>query len=289
MTQNELNGGLVLEADRKREAFQSVPEDTQELTIKTLLPSEAAELLSLGHRLKHLKNLALCYGLVERLDFLESFCSIRSLFVGHLNDLKDYTGIGHCVKLTRLSLTPSLSSIGSLGFLRHLSELECLRLEGPNPSKGINEIGPLRKVKELSLYAPRWNLEQLPAIFPALENLWISQGGYQSLGFIASLERLATLEVYYARKLAAFDSVGQLPCLRTLKIGHAIAGLHSTAQFGRSSTVERIEIGGCKRLKDVDSLSDWLALKELKICDCPLIPVEQLEALRKMGRTVIAR
>jgi len=271
----------VLEADRKRGAFQSVPEETQELTIKTLLPSEAAELLLLGHRLKHLKKLALRYGLLERLDLLESFGSIRTLCVGYLNGLKDYTGIGHCVKLTRLSLAPSLS------------ELESLHLEGPNPSKGMNTIEPLRKVKELSLYAPGWSMEQLPTVFPALENLWISQGGYPSLGFLASLDKLAALEVYFARKLAAFDSIGQLPCLRTLKIGHAITGLRSTAQFGHSSSVERIEIDGFKGLKDVSSISDWPALREMKIYNCPLIPIEQLEAFfrgthRPLSKSIVS-
>jgi len=126
---------------------------------------------------------------------------------------------------------------------------------------------------------------KLPAIFPALENLWISQGGYQSLDFIAGLDRLTALEVYYARKLGAFDSIGRLPRLRTLKIGRAITGLHSTAQFGHSSTIEKIELNGCKRLKDISSLSDWPALQEVKIYDCPLIPIEQVEIFQTMGTT----
>jgi hypothetical protein len=286
MTQTKLKGELILEADRKIGAFQSVPEHTEELTIKSLLPSEAAELLLLGHRLKHLTKLTLLYGLLERLDFLESFRSIRTLYVSHLNDLKDYTGIGHCVKLTRLSLTPSLSSIGSLSFLRHLPELEWLHLEGPNPSKGMDKIEPLRKIQRLSLYAPRWSMEQLPINFPALEDLTISQGGYQSLDFIARLERLAALDIAYARKLSVFDAIGRLPRLRSLRIGHAIRSLQSCSQFGCSSTVEQIRITGCTQLKDIGSLVDWPALREAKIYDCPLIPVAQMEMLRKTGKIV---
>src|SRR5258708_6000843 len=128
MSPTKLSGECVLEADRKPAAFRSVPEDTKELTIKTLRPSEATELSLLGRRLKHLTKLTLLYGRLDRLDLLESFHSIRTLFVSHLNDLRDYTGIAHCVKLTHLSLTPSLSSVGSLAFLRHLSELERLHL-----------------------------------------------------------------------------------------------------------------------------------------------------------------
>ncbi len=284
MTQTDLNGEFILEADRKIAAFQSVPEHTEKLIVKTLLPSEAAELLLLGHRLKHLTKLTLRHGLLERLDFLESFRSIRTLFVNHLNDLKDYTGIGHCVKLARLNLTPSLSSIGSLDFLRHLPELESLHLEGPNPSKGLDKLETLGKVKELSLYAPRWSMEQLPKIFPALESLWISQGGYQSLDFIAKLDSLTTLEIYYARKLATFDSIGRLPRLRTLKIGHAITGLHSTAQFGNSSTVEKLEIDGCKRLSDISSLLNWPALREMTFYNCHSYPLNRSGVLRKMAR-----
>lgn len=286
MTQTEVNGVCVLEADRKPTAFRNVPDDTTELTIKTLRHSETAELSLLGHRLKHLTKLTLDYGLSERLDFLESFHSIRTLFVSGLNDLKDYTGIGHCVKLTHLSLTPSLSSVGSLAFLRHLSELEWLHLEGPNPSKGMDKIEPLRKVKKLSLYAPRWSVAQLPINFPAVEDLSISQGGYQSLDFIASMDRLTALDIAYARKLSVFDAIGRLPRLRALRIGHAIRSLHSCAQFGCSSTIERIRIASCTQLKDIRPLIDWPALREAKIYDCPLIPVAQTEMLRKTGKIV---
>jgi hypothetical protein len=286
MTQTELNGEYVLEADRKLAAFRSVPEETKELIIKTLEPSEAAELLSLGHRLKYLTKLTLRYGLLEHLDFLESFHSIQTLNVSHLNDLKNYTGIGYCVKLTGLSLTPSLSSIGSLGFLRCLPELERVHLEGPNPSKGFDEIQPLRKVQKLSLYAPRWSIERLPVVFPALEDLYISQGGYRSLDFIATLEDLKSLDIYYARKLTTFDAIGRLPRLRTFRIGHAITGLQSCSQFGCSSTVEHIEITACKQLKDISSLLVWSALKTAKIYDCPLISDAQIEILRKAGKIV---
>ncbi len=286
MTQTELNGECVLEADRKPSAFRSVPEDTRELTIKTLLPSEAAEVLLLGHRLKHLTKLTLRYGLLERLDFLASFHSIRTLFVSNLNDLKDYTGIGYCVKLTHLNVTASLSSVGSLAFLRHLSELEQLYLEGPNPSKGMDKIEPLRNVKKLSLYAPRWSMEQLRSLFPNLLELSISQGGYQSLNFLASLKKLTSLDIAYARKLAVFDSVGRLPCLRSVWIGHAIRGLQTCSQLGCSSSVEQIRITRCMQLKDIRSLVDWSALREAKFYDCPLVPAAQIEMLRKAGKMV---
>jgi hypothetical protein len=246
-------------------------------------PSEAAELSLLGHRLKHLTKLTLSYGVIQRLDFLESFHSIQTLYC-ELYDLKDYTGIGHCVKLTHLNLSASLSSVGSLSFLRHLSKLEWLHLEGPNPFKGIDKIEPLQKVKRLSLYAPKWSMEQLPLNFPGLEDFTISQGGYQSLNFIASLERLTALDIAYARKLADFDAIGRLPHLRSLRIGHAIRNLQSCSQFGCSSTVERIRITCCAQLKDIRSLVDWPALREVKIYDCPLIPVAQMEMLKKTGK-----
>ena len=172
MTQPALNGECILEADRKSADFPNVPADIKELTIMMVRPSEAAELSLLGRRLKHLTKLMLQYGVIERLDFLESFHSIRTL-ICQLHDLKDYTGIGHCVKLTHLSLSASLSSVGSLAFLRHLSDLEWLHLEGPNPSKGIDKIESLQKVKRLSLYAPQWRMEQLPLHFPGLEDLSI--------------------------------------------------------------------------------------------------------------------
>ena len=284
----ELNqkGKLVLEAARKRGAFQRVPDDTEELTIKTPEPSETAELVVLGHRLKSLAKLQLQYGLLERLDFLEAFTSIRTLFVSHLNDLKDFSGIGYCIKLTHLSLTQSLSSVGSLAFLRNLPDLQKLHLEGPHPSKGMDKVGPLLKLQTLNLYAPRWSMEQLPITFPALENLVISQGGYQSLDFIASLDSLTALDIAYARKLSVFDAIGRHPRLRSLRIGHAIRSLQSCSQFGYSSTVEQIRITGCTQLKDIGSLVDWPSLREAKIYDCPLIPVAQMEVLRKTGKIV---
>ena len=285
MTQPALNGECKLEADRKSADFPNVPADIKELTIMMVRPSEAAELSLLGRRLKHLTKLMLQYGVIERLDFLESFHSIRTL-ICQLHDLKDYTGIGHCVKLTHLSLSASLSSVGSLAFLRHLSELEWLHLEGPNPSKGIDKIESLQKVKRLSLYAPQWRMEQLPLHFPGLEDLSISQGGYQSLYFVASLEKLTALDIAYARKLADFDAIGRLPHLRSLRIGHAISSLQSCSQFGCSSTVEQIRITSCTKLNDIRSLADWPALLEAKIYDCPLIPVVQIEMLRKAGKTV---
>ena len=285
MAQAEQKKEFSLEGNRKVGAFQSVSEDIEELNIGMLRPSEATELSLLGHRLKHLRKLTLTYGVIERLDFLETFHSIRTLNC-QLYDLKDYTGIGHCVKLTHLSVSASLSSVGSLEYLRHLSELEWLRLEGPNPFKGVDKIESLPKLKRMSLYAPKWKMEQFPLHFPSLEDLSISQGGYRSMDFVVNLERLTALDIAYARKLVDFDAIGRLPHLRSLRIGHAISGLQSCSQLGCSSTVEQIQISSCTKLCDICSLSDWPALREAKIYDCPLIPVAQIEMLRKTGKKV---
>jgi hypothetical protein len=262
-----------------------VPKDTKELSVSMLRSAESTELSLLGQRLKSLSKLTLTYGDVERLDFLQSFHSIRSLTC-HLHNLKDFTGIGYCVKLIDLLLGASLSSVGDLAFLRHLSELEQLRLEGPHPSKGLDELDPLRAVRRLDLYAPKWSLEDLPGVFPAVDNLSISQGGYRSLDFIVSLSKLTVLDIAYARKLPGFDAIGRHPRLRIVKIGQAITSLQSCSQFGCSSTVEQIRITSCKQLKDISTLVDWPALREAKIYDCPLIPAAQIEKLRKTGRKV---
>src|SRR6266446_3434921 len=108
MTQPALNGESILEANRKAADFSNVPADIKELTIMMVRPSEAAELSVLGRRLEHLTKLMLQYGVIESLDFLESFHLIQTL-ICELHDLKDYTGIGHCVKLTHLRLSASLS------------------------------------------------------------------------------------------------------------------------------------------------------------------------------------
>ena len=286
MNETGTNRKLVLEADRKPAAFRSIPEDTQDLTITTLLPSETTELLLLGHRLKRLTKQTLRYGLLEHLGFLESFRSIRSLFVGHLSDLKDFNGISHCVNLTQLGLTASLSSIGSLAFLRHLPELEELSLEGPNPSKGMDKLEPLQKVRKLNLYSARWRMDSLPVIFPALEDLSISQGGYLSLDFITSLDKLMVLDIAYARKPVVFDAVGKLPRPHSLQIGHGIRGLQSCSQFGHSASIERLRINNCTQLNDVCSLVDWPALRKAEIYDCPLVPIAQIKRLRQTGKVV---
>src|SRR5581483_1023157 len=147
--------------------------------------------------------------------------------------------------------------VGSLEYLRHLSGLEWLRLEGPNPFKGIEKIGSLQTLKRLNLYAAKWNMEQIPLHFPSLEDLTISQGAYQSLRFVAGLEKLTALDIAYARKLTGFDPIGQHPHLRSLRIGHSISGLQSCSQFGCSSSIEKIELNRCTKLDDVRSLADW--------------------------------
>jgi hypothetical protein len=281
----EANHVCNLYADREPGAFRKVPKDTRELYVTMLHSDEASELSLLGQRLKSLRKLILMHGNVEDVDFLESFQSIRVLKC-LLHSLKNFSGIGKCVKLTDLILGGSLSTAGNLACLGRLSLLERLRLEGPHPSKGLDEIKPMRTVKALDLYAPKWSLEHVPRIFPAAELLSISQGAYRSLDFIHALDNLAALDIAYARKLTSFDAIGRHPRLRALKIGYAITGLKSCAQFGCSSTVQQIEISSCKNLRNISAFVDWPALRKVSLLRCPGIPLAQVEALRMSGREV---
>ena len=224
-------------------------------------------------------------GQVENLDFLRSFAGIRSFYCLTAS-LKNIGGLAHCVNLTHLHLGTTFSSQPDLQVLGHLSRLEAVTLAGPNPSKGLETMGALPSVKSLGLYAPKWSLEHLPAVFPAVEDLSISQGAYRSLDFIANLNTLIALDIAYARKLTAFDAVGRHRHLRTLRIGHAITGLRSCSQFGSSPTVEQIRISACKQLDEIAALADWPALREAEIYDCPLIRPVQVERLRRSGKNV---
>lgn len=262
-----------------------MPAETRELYVTMLRPEEAMELATLGQRLECLRKLTLMYGDVENVDFLAPFASIRALKC-LLGRLKDFSGIGFCNQLTDLILGASLSSVGSLNFLQQLPGLRQLRLEGPHPSKGLDVINPMQSLRGLDLYAPKWSLNLLPRVCPEVEKLSISQGGYQSLDFITALERLTTLDIAYARKLTHFEGVGGHPHLHSLKVGHAIVGLRSCSQFGRSLTVQTIAVSSCKNLKDVTALGDWPALREVEFIQCPSIPAAQIDVLRTSGKKV---
>lgn len=262
-----------------------MPLETRELWITMLRQDEVPELASLGQRLRHLQKLTLKYGDVEDVNFLEFFDTISSLKC-LLADLKDFKGIGFCTKLTSLNLGASLSSVGSLSFLEKLPCLEQLSLEGPNPSKGLDQIKPILTLKALNLYAPKWNLKLLPEICPALETLGISQGSYQSLDFIAGLKNLITLDIAYARKLTDFQAIGEHKHLQSVRIGYAITSLESCSQFGCSSSIQKITMVNCKNLSDISALNRWPVLQEVEFIQCPNIPALQMDKLRKTGKKV---
>ena len=270
------------------DAFQNVPAFTKDLCVNLLRRDKVAEMDLLGERLSGLKYLSLMHGDIENLGFLRSFQSLQRFFCLEPH-LKTLDGLGACAQLKDLHLGATFSTRPNLRPVASLSFLERLHLEGPNPRKGVEEMGPIQSVTDLRLYAPKWPLDLLPSVFPRTVELWISQGAYDSLDFIAGLGHLSSLVVAYPRKLVAFETIGEHAELRSVQLSHAISGLESCSQLGMSNSITKLKIASCNNLKDVKPLALWPKLQEVWLEACPKVPAAQIAMLQQAGKKVHAR
>lgn len=180
----------------------------------------------------------------EDLNFLEECPLVEDIRVDSIF-LKDISGLYHLKNLRNLTLGESSTIDGKNEInLTPFTNLEMIDLTW---TKKISGLHSLKNLKELCLrkYSPASkNIDELRHLYN-LEVLQIRTSKVESLRGIEDLQKLQEIELSY---------------LRTLETIKHLAAL--------DSSLKRIEIVNCKKIKDYSALKDLLSLEWLMLYNC---------------------
>jgi hypothetical protein len=201
------------------------------------------------------------------LDWLERFVHVRDLAVD-LWHATSFDSLASFQNLRRLSLGETASRRPSLGFLRHLPELELLRVEAHD--RDFAAIADVPKLRELHLRVPRGKTLEPLRGHHCLEVVHIDFGAIRDLGPLAEIPGLRGVQLYQIRKLDTddLDALGRCSSLVAVSLGalrnveHLAALAQRPRQTVRYLTLE--VMGGLETLAD---LGECEALEQLHLVD----------------------
>ena len=221
--------------------------------------------------LKQLRVLALAGDDINDFCFLEKLRNLEELIVDVSSqaDLECIAGS----KLKKLHIVVSegfSNSVNSLEFIRGMSQLESLTLDG----LGVEDIGPLsvlRNLKSLSIVnSPVHDLSPLSEL-TNLHTLTLNSVLVMDLSPLRSLQLLKKLTI-------TSRLFGRYPTF-----GHNIADI---TPLGELLSLEELTLGDFKLVRDFSPLARLVNLKKLHITESSIVDLRVLNTLTELRELV---
>jgi hypothetical protein len=212
-------------------------EDTS-LEFLNYLPSVKKLRISDVTTLTHSEN-------IETLNQIEEF-SIDQSEIDLFNILKQIKP-----NLKKLSIGKIISKKLDIGFISRFDKLEYLNIEGH--TKGIEEIGKLKKLQELTLRSI-----SVPSIdfLKDLSKLWsidIKLGGIKDFSVLYQLPQIKYLELWQIKGLSDISFISKMTELQNLYL-ESLTNVTALPSFEKLQKLRRIKLMNLKGLKQIETL-----------------------------------
>lgn len=230
--------------------------------------------LAFAQELTHVRRFAAdCLQSAKNVDAIAAMRQLEALSLGIL-DLQDFSLLEKVpATLTTLVLGETRSKKPHLEPLGRLRALRVLSIHGHN--KGIDVLGTLRNLEQLTLRAV--TTADLNFLAP-LQRLWslaIKLGGIASFGGIEGKESLKYLELWQIRGLGDVDIVASLPGLQRLFL-QSLPLVKALPRLDGNHDLRRVVLENLRGCVDFSALETASALEEFALIQGERQQPEQL-------------
>jgi hypothetical protein len=176
-------------------------------------------------------------------------------------------------------------------FLRSLSQLQDLSIEGSTPMKNIVDVSSLINLKSAAL---QWRKDRFLGLecCTKLTDLCLIEFTDHSLSRIADLHELTRLRIKTSA-LRTLDGVSHLTELKHLELGNC-RSLSSIRQLNGMKNLSTIAVHSCRNIADYQELRQLPGLQIFELIACGTIPFVDFErtlpgvTIRLLERTRVA-